>query len=603
MTSNTSFRTHRAVAATASIEARRTFNKLSLVSAVALALTAGYTADASAAPKWAEGRILLQTKAGLSDAELDKILKSHNGKATGHIRPINLHVVEVPPQAEEAVARALAKNPNVKFAELDMLVEPGAVPSDPSYSSAWHLPKIGAPTAWDTTMGSSVTIAILDTGVDLTHPDLVGQLVPGWNFYNNNADTSDPHGHGTWVAGTAAATTNNGIGIASVAGQALIMPIRIADANAYAYWSTVAQGVTWAADNGANVANVSYNGVSGSSSVQSAAQYMRNKGGVVIVAAGNSGGLESISPNDALLTVSSTNSSDARSSFSSYGNYVDLSAPGEYILTTGVGGGYVRVQGTSFSSPIVSGVAALMMSVNSSLSPAQIDGILESTVDDLGDAGWDTHYGYGRVNAARAVQTAMQTQNIDSQAPSVSITSPSSSSTVAGVAAVNVSASDNIGVTRVALFANGQQVAEDNTSPFGFSWDTTTQTDGSATLVAYAYDAANNQGLSKGVTVTVKNAVTLKVADAIAPTIQITSPGNGAKVTGVNVSIQASASDNVAVTKITAAVNGKTLCTSASATLSCNWNIKKVKTGTHIISAIAEDAAGNKSSTSISVTK
>ena len=115
MTSNTFFRTHRAVAATASIEARRSFNKLSLVSAVALALTAGYAADASAAPKWAEGRILLQTKAGLSDAELDKVLKGHNGKAIGRVRQINLHVIEVPKQAEEAVARALAKNPVITY--------------------------------------------------------------------------------------------------------------------------------------------------------------------------------------------------------------------------------------------------------------------------------------------------------------------------------------------------------------------------------------------------------------------------------------------------------------------------------------------------------
>ncbi len=103
-----------------------------------MALTAGYAADASAAPKWAEGRILLQTKAGLSDAELDKVLKGHNGKAIGRIRQINLHIVEVPPQAEEAVARALAKNPNVKFAELDMQVAAEQIPNDPKYTSAWR---------------------------------------------------------------------------------------------------------------------------------------------------------------------------------------------------------------------------------------------------------------------------------------------------------------------------------------------------------------------------------------------------------------------------------------------------------------------------------
>ncbi len=601
MTNNTSFCAHRAVAATASVEAR--FNKLFLTSAIALALTAGYAADASAAPKWAEGRILLQTKAGLSDAELDKVLKSHNSKAIGHIRPINLHVVEVPKQSEEAVARALAKNPNIKFAELDMQVEANLTPNDPNYNSAWHLPKIQAPTAWDSSQGNGITIAILDTGVDASHPDLAGKLVPGWNSVSGNTDTADIYGHGTKVAGAAAALTNNSLGVAGVAGAARIMPIRITnDTSGYAYWSDIARGLTWAADQGARVANISYEATS-SSSIASAAQYLQGKGGVTVVAAGNSSTDPGYSDSPYMISVSATDSNDAKASWSNYGYFVDVAAPGVSIWTATNGGGYGTVSGTSFSSPITAGVVALMMAANPSLSPATLEKILESTATDLGSAGWDTNYGYGRVNAAAAVQTAMQTQNIDSQAPSVSITSPASSNTVAGVTAVNISASDNVGVTRVALFANGQQVAEDNTSPFGFSWDTTTQVDGSATLVAYSYDAAGNQGLSKGVTVTVKNAAELKVADAIAPTVQITSPSNGAKVTGVNVSIKASASDNVAVTKITAVVDGKTLCTSASVTLSCNWNIKKVKTGTHTISAIAEDAAGNKSSTSISVTK
>lgn len=600
MTSNTFFRTHRAV--TASSEARRTFNTLSL--AVALALTAGYAADASAAPKWAEGRILVQTKAGLSDAELDKVLKGHNGKALGRIRQINLHVVQVPPQAEEAVARALAKNPNIKFAELDVLVTTQQVPNDPKYTSAWHLPKIQAPLAWDSSQGAGVTVAILDSGVDATHPDLAGQVIAGWNSADSTTNTTDISGHGTWVAGTAGAATNNSIGVAGVAGGIRIMPVRVTNSSdGSAYFSAIASGLTWAADHGAQVANISYDMLTTSSSVSSAAQYMNSKGGVVVVAAGNTGTDRGYSDSPYMISVSATDSSDVKASWSSFGYHVDVAAPGVSIWTTTKGGSYNAVNGTSFASPVTAGVVALMKAANPALSPATLEQILESTATDRGTAGWDTNYGYGRVNAAAAVQTAMQTQNIDSQAPSVSITSPASSNTVAGVAAVNVSATDNVGVTRVALFANGKQVAEDNTSPFGFSWDTTTQTDGSATLVAYGYDAAGNQGLSKGVTVTVKNTVELKVADTIAPTVQITSPGNGAKVTGVNVSIKASASDNVAVTKITATVDGTTLCTSASATLSCNWNIKKVAAGAHTISAIAEDAAGNKTTTLIQVTK
>lgn len=605
MMNNTSFRTHRIVAATASIEARRIFNPLSLASAIALALTAGYTADALSAPKgWAEGRVLVQTKAGLSDDELDKVLKSHNGKAIGQIRQINLHIVEVPPQAEEAVARALANNPHVKFAELDLLVEAEQVPNDPNYTSAWHLPKIQAPTAWDRSQGAGVTVAILDSGVDATHPDLAGQLVAGWNSADNTANTSDINGHGTWVAGTAGAATNNSIGVASVAGGVRIMPVRVTNfSDGSAYFSAIANGLTWAADHGAQVANISFDMLTTSSSVSSAAQYMNSKGGVVVVAAGNSGTDRGYSDSPYMISVSATDSSDAKASWSSFGYHVDVAAPGVSIWTTAKGGGYSAVNGTSFASPVTAGVVALMKAANPALAPATLEQILESTTQDLGSAGWDTYYGYGRVNAAAAVQTAMQTQNIDSQAPIVTITSPSNSSTVAGVAAINVSASDNVGVTRTVLFANGTQVAEDTTSPFGFSWDTTKVTDGSVTLVAYSYDAAGNQGLSKGVTVTVKNAAEVQTPDAIAPTVQITSPSDGAKVTGVNVNIKANASDNMGVAKITAVVDGRTLCTSTSATLSCNWNIKRVAAGAYTISAIAEDAAGNKTTTSILVTK
>lgn len=599
MTNNTFSRVHNA---TASVEAR--FNKLSLASAIALALTAGYVADASAAPKWAEGRVLVQTKAGLSDAELDKVLKGHNGKAIGRIRQINLHVVQVPAQAEEAVARALAKNPNIKFAELDLLVTTEQVPNDPQYTSAWHLPKIQAPTAWDSSQGNGVTIAILDSGVDASHPDLAGKLVSGWNAADSTTNTADISGHGTKVAGSAAATVNNGIGVAGVAGAARIMPVRVTNSSdGSAYFSAIASGLTWAADHGAQVANISYDMLTTSSSVSSAAQYMNSKGGVVVVAAGNTGTDRGYSDSPYMISVSATDSSDVKASWSSFGYYVDVTAPGVSIWTTTNGGGYGAVNGTSFASPVTAGVVALMKAANPSLSPATLEQVLESTATDLGSAGWDTAYGYGRVNAAAAVQIAVQTQNIDSQAPSVSLTSPSGGSTVAGVTAVNISATDNVGVTRVDLYANGALVASDATTPFGFSWDTTAQADGSATLVAYGYDAAGNQGLSKGVSVTVKNAAEVKLTDTVAPTVQITSPSNGAKITGVNVSIKASASDNVAVTKITAAVDSKTLCTSNSATLSCNWNIKKVAAGVHTLSVVAEDAAGNKTTTSIQVTK
>lgn len=603
MANHTHSRSNRAVASTAS-GSRQTFRKLSLASAVALALAAGYAANALATPTWAEGRILVQTRAGLADAEFDKILKPHGGKAIGHIRQLNLHVVEVPPQLEQTVARALANNPHVKFAELDMLVElQELVPNDPNYASAWHLPIIKAPRAWDSSQGNGVTVAILDTGVDPSHPDLSSKLVAGWNSAGDSTITStaDVYGHGTMVAGTAAAVTNNGLGVAGVAGAASIMPIRVTNSSdGSAYFSAIANGLTWAADHGARVANISYDMLTTSSAIVNAAQYMIGKGGVVVGAAGNSGTDRGYSDSPYIISVSATDSNDVKASWSSYGYYVDVAAPGVGIWTTTNGGGYGAVSGTSFSSPVTAGVVALMKAANPALSPATLEQILENTADDLGATGWDTNYGYGRVNAAAAVDGAKNAQATDTQAPSASITSPTGGGKVAGVTAVNVSASDNVGVTKVELYVNGTLVASDTTSPFGFSWDTTQQADGNVSLVSYAYDAAGNKGTSNSVSVTVDNVP--DPVDTTPPVVTIINPQKDSKVTGI-VSINVTGSDQGGIKQLICAVDGKQLGVTSSSSLKCSWNTRKEKNGFHTISATAEDTAGNKSTTSIQVTK
>ena len=396
--------------------------------------------------------------------------------------------------------------------------------------------------------------------------------------------------------------SNNGLGVAGVAGAASIMPIRVTNSSdGSAYFSAIANGLTWAADHGARVANISYDMLTTSSSITSAAQYMIGKGGVVVGAAGNSGTDRGYSDSPYIISVSATDSNDAMASWSSYGYYVDVAAPGVSIWTTTNGGGYGAVNGTSFASPVTAGVVALMMAANPSLSPAKLEQILESTADDPGVADWDIHYGYGRVNAEKAVLGAKNAPATDAQAPSASITSPAGGGKVVGVTAVNVSASDSVGVTKVDLYVNGSLVASDTTSPFGFSWDTTQQADGAASLVAYAYDAAGNKGTSNNVSVTVDNVP--DPVDTIPPTVKITNPVNGSKVSGANVSINVNASDNVAIKTTTCAVDGQTLSISSSSSMKCSWNIKKVAVGAHAISATAEDTAGNKSTTSIQVTK
>lgn len=575
-------------------------SRLAAALAIGLAGTAG-VAQAAQPQAWAKGRLIVQTRAGLSDAELDKVVKVH-GASARRIGKTDLHIVDLPGHASEtAVQAVLAHHPNLKFAELDGRVSPGFVTTDPYLGSEWHLSKINAAGAWDWSQGQGVTIAILDTGVAPAHPDLAASLVAGWNFYDNNANTSDVHGHGTAVAGAAAAVSNNAVGVAAIAGAAKIMPIRIADPNAYAYWSTVAQGLTYAADHGARVANISYVGVAGSSSVQSAANYMRSKGGLVVVCAGNNGIDEGLAPTTTMIPVSATDSNDLKTSWSSYGNFVAVSAPGINIWTTTVSGGYAQWWGTSIASPITAGTVATMMAANPALSNTQIEGLLFSTAVDLGAAGRDPVFGHGRVNAAAAVAAAGSAVASDTQPPSVAISAPLGNVSVAGLVPVDVAASDNVGVARVEFRVNGATLATDTAAPFQFSWDSTQGSNGMANLVAVAFDAAGNSKSSTTVAVNVANN---GVADTTPPTVAIRNPAGGGKVTGtVSVSTVASDNSGVATLKQSIYIDGKLVASGTGGNLSYNWNTRKAAAGSHSISAVAQDAAGNKTSTAVAVTK
>jgi hypothetical protein len=565
----------------------------------------------------AKGRVLVQPRAGLSDDAFDKILLQHGGRRAGQIHQIGVHFIELPATAnEQAVVNALRSNPHIKFAELDLAAPPNLTVNDQLFPNEWHLNKIGAPTAWSTVTGSGVIIAILDSGVDSTHPDLIPNLVPGWNFYDNNSNTSDVQGHGTGVAGIAAAVGNDTIGVAGVSFKSKIMPLRITDATGYAYWSLVAQGITYAADHGARVANVSYEGACCSSTIISAAQYLRSKGGVLTASAGNDGTLMTYTPSDFVTTVSATDSSDAFASFSASGNYIDVAAPGVGIWTTTKGGGYAALSGTSGSAPLTAGVYALMIAANPKLAPSTLDSILFKTAVPLGASGYDIYYGWGRVNAFGAVASALQTTApIDTTSPTASMTTPSASSTVRGLVPVSVNAADNIGVTKVVLWVNGVAYATDAISPYAFSWDTTKVPDGTNTLRATAFDAAGNQGNSAAITVTVAN-------DTTAPKVTIGSPLSGTVVSG-NVAINVTATDNNKVSQIALTIDGKQVALSSGSSLSYTWSVSTSSTtstgsippgqrkkqqataqsGTsHTITAIAMDPAGNRGTASVTVT-
>lgn len=449
------------------------------------------------------GRLLVKFNSNIGSTHAQQIIAALGARDDSEVHGAGVHILELPYQANErAFLNAFKSRAEVEFVELDSLIAPQQLaPNDPLFPS-WFLQKIDAPNAWPITTGSSnITIAILDTGVETSHPDLAPKIVPGRNVYNNNDDVRDVYGHGTPVAGVAGAASNNGIGVASVAWGCGIMPVRISDLDGMAAASTIASGLTWAADHGARVANVSYR-VTGSKTITSAAKYFQSKGGVVVAAAGNNATQETGPDDPAIVNVGATDPQDVLYYYSNYGASVDLVAPGNNT-TTLIGGQYGAGGGTSFASPVVAGVAALILSVNPSLTPAQVTDILKQNTDDLGAPGWDNTYSSGRVNAAKAVSAAWATRSAeDTIAPSVKIASPQSGQQLAGqTTSVQVNASDNVGVVKNELYVDGVLTGTSSTAPFTIKWTTRKAAAGAHELHCKAYDAAGNATVSTPVTV------------------------------------------------------------------------------------------------------
>lgn len=384
---------------------------------------------------------------------------------------------------------------SIEYVEMDMLVPGTFTPNDPQFPSQWHHKNIKSELGWDTTQGvETVSIAILDTGVDPNHPDIDFSTQPGWNFYDNNSNWTDVASHGTKVAGSAAAVGNNALGVSGVAPRVTILPIRVASPTTYAYHSAIAQGVIYAADHGARVANASYGGVCNASSVKSAAQYMRNKGGIVTASAGNDGLDPGYLATPDIVCVTATGGTDLRTSWSNFGASTDVAAPGASILTTIPGGGYGASSGTSFSAPITAALYALLFSVNPKLTPAQADNIVTSTAKDVGDPGWDKYYGYGVIDVEKAVLKAKETAgtlgDVDTTPPSAPTNLVAGTVTNNTVALSWGASTDNNAVTQYAVYRNGTKVtsvAGTSYTVSGLSAETT------YSFTVRAQDAANNQ--------------------------------------------------------------------------------------------------------------
>jgi len=279
--------------------------------------------------------------------------------------------------------------------------------------------------------GLGITVAIVDSGVDLEHPDLVSNIVSGISFVAGSNDVNDGYGHGTHLAGIIAASANNA-GIVGVAPEAKLMPVKVIDDSGGGSAADVAKGIKWAADQQADIINLSIGSPVSSRVVQEAVTYAHNTGALLIAAAGNCGGadyqMKGCSQQHQLdypgvyarvIAVSATNHARTISDFSSHGAHIELAAPGEEIYSTYIEKAYETLSGTSFAVAHVAGAAAILLSANADLSNEELRAILQETAVDLGESGLDEMFGYGLINTHAALNQTITSRRPNSTVPPV----------------------------------------------------------------------------------------------------------------------------------------------------------------------------------------
>ncbi|HAV43455.1 TPA: hypothetical protein DCX15_05515, partial [bacterium] len=328
------------------------------------------------------------------------------------------------------------RDPNIEYAEPDYIchifTSNRITPNDPLFSEQWGPKKIQCEAAWDIDQGSpEIVICISDTGIDWNHPDLANNIwrnmaeinskpgvdddgngyiddYYGWNFAGvSNNNPMDDHGHGTHCAGIASAATNNGIGIVGVNWYVRLMAVKglTAEGSGYATW--LAEGIVYAADNGANVISMSWGGYGDSQTVENALNYAYAKGVVLVAAAGNKNSSSAPLPAKYanVMAIAATDSNDSKAWFSNYGDWIDVAAPGVKILSTVLDNNYASWSGTSMACPHVSGLAGLILSQDPRLTPAEVREIIRKTADNIDaiNPGYEGKLGTGRINAHKAI--------------------------------------------------------------------------------------------------------------------------------------------------------------------------------------------------------
>lgn len=408
-----------------------------------------------AGPGYIEGHLLVGFAPGTSPAVKRALHEQYGAQVVSDMPALNAQLLRVP-EDSLAMVSAYQARPEVRYAEPDYIATifgapdpvqprlmpaplpgdgeaPDETPNDPLYSQQWHHAKIDSPSAWDRSHAEGIVVAVIDTGVDCDHPDLRGKCLPGYDHFNNDSDPRDDHGHGTHVAGIAASQTDNGVGGAATGWDARILPVKALGASGNGGLAAIASAVVWATDHDADIINMSLGGFYTSRTLQNAVAYAIAREVTVIAAAGNESTSNPTYPAayPDVIGIAATTQSDGRASFSNYGSFVDLAAPGVAILSTVRGGSYQAWSGTSMASPVAAGVAALLKAQGPCRKPADVEAILERTADDIGTRGPDQYFGAGRLNAGRALADNLDPCSGGNPPPAPSPTAPGAQPTSA----------------------------------------------------------------------------------------------------------------------------------------------------------------------------
>lgn len=351
--------------------------------------------------KYKSGELIVKFKNNTASSAEATALQSVEGEVLpeGHDKS-DFKVLKV--KDVEKALQKLENNPNVEYAEPNYIFNATWTPNDTYYNGyQYGIKNTYTNLAWDVTKGSTgQEIAVIDTGVDYTHPDLDGKTIKGYDYIDNDTNPMDLNGHGTHVAGIAAAETNNATGIAGTAPNTKILAVRVLDANGSGSLAAIANGIRYAADAGAEVINMSLGCDCSTTTLQDAVNYAYNKGVVLVAAAGNDNVSTTFEPASYtnVIAVGAVDSSNRKASFSNYGTWVDVVAPGVDIASTYPGNRYVYLSGTSMASPYVAGLAALLK--GQGRSNVQVRQAIELTADPVSGTGSNSRYGIINSNDA-----------------------------------------------------------------------------------------------------------------------------------------------------------------------------------------------------------